>query len=345
MENICSIVNYANISWGLYHKEEMRHLDLFSGIGGFALAASWVWPDHEVVAFVEIDPFCQKVLEKHWPGVKIHGDIRSFADTDKQRREEGKRGHALHAHRSNNGNGKSIDLLTGGFPCQPFSHAGKRKGREDERHLWPEMLRVIRNVRPRWVVAENVSGLLSQEGGVVFEQVLADLEAEGYEVQPVVIPACGVNAPHRRDRVWIVAHRNGTGSRTSQSSTDGNGQAIGEEQEQSQSERGGHNRHAPDTEHKGLQGGERRRRADAEGREEPDGPTPQRYNAWDQDWYTVALRTCVRPLDDGLPGGLVRPKGWRVNALKAAGNSIVPQVAYQIFKAIQEVDPMPQGGY
>src|SRR3954447_20544428 len=103
----------------------------------------------------------------------------------------------------------TIDLLTGGFPCQPFSVAGRRRGSQDDRFLWPEMLRVIREFHPRWVIAENVRGLLSQERGVVFEQVRADLEGQAYDVQAFVIPAAGVGAPHRRDRVWIAAHTKG----------------------------------------------------------------------------------------------------------------------------------------
>jgi len=164
-------------------------LDLFSGIGGFALAAQRVWGDDlEIVSFCEMDPFCQKVLKKHWPDVPIEEDIRNvrnpLRETDRY----------------------TVDLITGGFPCQPFSCAGKRDGESDDRYLWPEMLRVIRLFSPRWVVAENVRGLLSIENGVVFERVCSDLESAGYDVQPFVIPACAVDAKHRRDRVWFVGH-------------------------------------------------------------------------------------------------------------------------------------------
>lgn len=141
----------------------------------------------ETVAFVEKEPFCHKVLNKNFPGVPIHDDIFTFS---------GKpfRG--------------AVDIITGGFPCQPFSAAGKRKGRADERHLFPEMLRVIREVEPRWVVAENVRGLLSIESGAVFAEVVTSLEGEGYEVITFCVPASAVEAPHRRDRLWIVAHSN-----------------------------------------------------------------------------------------------------------------------------------------
>ena len=161
----------------------MTHASLFSGIGGFDLAAEWAgW----INAFnCEIDPFCQKILKYHFPDAEQYGDIKTADFTVWRDR---------------------IDVLTGGFPCQPFSLAGKRKGTEDKRHLWPAMLDVIRVIRPRWVVGENVLGIVNWSEGVVFEQVCSDLEAEGYEVQPYLIPACGVGAPHRRDRCWFVAH-------------------------------------------------------------------------------------------------------------------------------------------
>ena len=244
----------------------MRHLDLFSGIGGFALAAQRVWGDeHEIVAFCEKDAFCRKILNKHWPDVPIVEDIRDVgirgpkiianpagcrcegettAATEKEgppepsgnarklprgsgrrgvRRDvadtiSGGRAERADAGRSAQGTkpcrcgaraGVGLDLITGGFPCQPFSQAGKRAGRADDRHLWPEMLRVIRLFKPSWVLAENVRGILSIEDGLVFEQVCVDLEDSGYTVQTFVIPAVAVDARHRRDRVWIVAHYDG----------------------------------------------------------------------------------------------------------------------------------------
>lgn len=162
----------------------MNHLSLFSGIGGFDLAA--LWEEIETVAQVENDEWCLRVLEKNFPNAKRFTDIRKF-------------------------NGKpyrdKIDILTGGFPCQPFSFAGKRKGKKDLRFLWPEMLRVIREIRPRFVVGENVPGII----GMALDKVLSDLEALGYTTETFVIPACAKNAPHRRDRVWVVAYSNSTG--------------------------------------------------------------------------------------------------------------------------------------
>lgn len=162
----------------------MTHASLFSGIGGFDLAAEWAgWTN---VFNCEIDPFCRRVLAYHFPNAIQYEDIKT---TDFRPLRGG------------------VDVLTGGFPCQPFSLAGKRNGTADNRYLWPEMLRAIRELAPRWVVGENVFGIVNWSDGLVFEQVCADLEAEDYEVQPYIIPACAVDAPHRRDRVWFVAHR------------------------------------------------------------------------------------------------------------------------------------------
>jgi DNA (cytosine-5)-methyltransferase 1 len=161
----------------------MRHGSLFSGIGGFDLAAEWMgW---ENVFHCEWNKFGQQVLKYYWPKAISYEDITKTNFT-------------IHRGR--------IDILTGGFPCQPYSSAGKRLGKEDERHLWPEMLRAIREIQPRWVVGENVLGLVNWSGGLVFHEVQADLEAEGYEVQPYVLNAASIGAPHKRDRVWFVAN-------------------------------------------------------------------------------------------------------------------------------------------
>ena len=156
----------------------MRHLDLFSGIGGFALAARWA--GIETIAFCEIAEFPRKVLEKNFPGVPIHNDIREL----------------------NGSEYAGVDIITGGYPCQPFSLAGKRRGAEDDRHLWPEMHRVIAQAKPAWVVCENVFGHVTMG----LDEVLADLESIGYAAQPFVVPACAVSSPQRRERVWVVAN-------------------------------------------------------------------------------------------------------------------------------------------
>ena len=154
----------------------MRVLDLFSGIGGFSLGLERA--GMETVAFCEIDPYCRAVLNKHWPHVPCYDDVRVLPAIG------------------------GIDLICGGFPCQPFSVAGKQRGADDDRHLWPAMLEVIRSERPTWVLGENVTGLINLE----LDRVLFDLEAEGYACRTFVIPACAVGAPHRRERLWIVAH-------------------------------------------------------------------------------------------------------------------------------------------
>ena len=163
---------------------KLRVLDLFSGIGGFSLGLERTG-GFETVAFCEIDAFADKVLAKHWPTVDCYDDVRIIT---KERLEE-------------DGIGR-IDVITGGYPCQPFSVAGKRKGDQDDRHLWPEMYRIISEVRPAWVIAENVAGHINMG----LDQVLSDLEVENYAATAVVIPACAVDAPHRRDRVWIIAN-------------------------------------------------------------------------------------------------------------------------------------------
>jgi DNA (cytosine-5)-methyltransferase 1 len=160
----------------------MTHLDLFSGIGGFALAARWA--GIETVQFVEYEPYAQKVLAKNFPKIPIAGDIFEFDATKFL----------------------GVGLVTGGFPCQPFSVAGKQLGNKDDRAIWPQMLRVIREARPTWVIGENVSGIIQME----LDNVLSDLEGEGYTTQTLVIPAAGVDAKHRRERVWILAHTTGT---------------------------------------------------------------------------------------------------------------------------------------
>lgn len=157
----------------------MNHLSLFSGIGGIDLAAEWA--GMKTVAFVEKDKFCQKVLAKHWPNVPIFGDIKTISSKD------------IH---------EPIDIISGGFPCQPWSNAGKQLGTEDDRHLWPEFSRVIGEFRPDWVVAENVTGLISRG----LDQVLSDMEAQGYATRVFVFPACAVEADHERYRVFIIAH-------------------------------------------------------------------------------------------------------------------------------------------
>ena len=277
----------------------VKHGSLFSGIGGFDLAAEWMgW---ENLFNCEWEEFPRKVLKHHFPNAKQYGDIKQFTAS-------------TYAGR--------IDILTGGFPCQPYSTAGKRKGKEDERHLWPEMLRVIRECSPRWVVGENVRGLVNWNGGLVFEEVCADLETCGYSIQPFILPACAVNAPHRRDRVWFVAYRDNaptkhqipTGRDVSASTLQ---QSVTDTDSHQRRKRRGHKNKPKKAE---------------------------RYfsvcNARSRDWKDFPSEPPLCGRDDGLPkelDGITFPK-WRRESIKAYGNAIVPQVALRIFEAIQEYE-------
>lgn len=304
----------------------MTHASLFSGIGGFDLAAEWAgWTN----AFnCEIDSFCRKVLKYHFPDAEQYEDIKK-SDFSKWR--------------------DRIDVLTGGFPCQPFSLAGKRKGTDDDRYLWPAMLGVIRAIRPRWVVGENVYGIVNWSDGLVFDTVCSDLEAEGYEVQPYIIPACGVGAPHRRDRCWFVAHRADTGIETMREGKDGiyagkfvahaDGQrceefdnaALGNRQRQPC--RNSYAGNASDAEGKRLP--ERNGQSDRD----ESYSTAQRYDSI-PGWENFPDQSPVRGRNDGFSGGLagISFPVWCRESIKACGNAIVPQVALQIFKTIEEYE-------
>ena len=169
--------------------KKYKILDLFSGLGGFSLGLERTG-HFETVAFCDNNQYSKLILDKHWKGVKIYDDVREISK--EKFKEDGI---------------EFPDIITGGFPCQPFSVAGKQKGTSDDRHLWPEMFRIIKAFKPRYVIGENVRGIINIQDGVVFETVCTDLESEGYEVQPFIIPAAGVGAPHRRERVWIIANR------------------------------------------------------------------------------------------------------------------------------------------
>ncbi len=167
--------------------QKFKILDLFSGLGGFSLGLERTGR-YKTVAFCEIDKYCTLLLQKHWKGVKIYNDVKKIT-------KEGFEADGI----------ESPDIITGGFPCQPFSVAGKQKGTDDDRHLWPEMFRIIKAFKPRFVIGENVPGIVNIQDGVVFETVCTDLESQGYEVQPFNIPAAAVGAPHQRKRIWIIA--------------------------------------------------------------------------------------------------------------------------------------------
>lgn len=319
----------------------MIHYDLFAGIGGFSIAVDEVLDAPVRHIFCEWDGFCTQVLKKHWPDGEFWGDIAELvAHTRHLRQAESKEQTmgSAESHRT---------IITGGFPCQPFSQAGQRRGTADDRYKWPEMFEVIRNVSPDWVIAENVGGLVSWSGGLVLEQVCSDLESEGYEVWPLIVPAVAVNAPHRRDRVWIVAHRisprsgdNGQpGNQRGQTST---GRAKSLQPEDRQTSSDNIKQSNSDATDSGREHGQPRfdnqhgqvktqRTAEAE-KFERFSPTE-----WDKNWPEVATELCG--VDDGLPrvvGGVPYSRAkWRKESLKAYGNAIVPQVAIEIMKGIR----------
>jgi DNA (cytosine-5)-methyltransferase 1 len=328
----------------------MRHGSLFSGIGGFDLAAEWMgWTN---VFHCEWMEFPRKVLDYHFPNADSHIDIcktdfKKYANT--------------------------IDILTGGFPCQPFSLAGKRKGTDDERYLWGEMLRAIQEIKPKYVIAENVYGITSIDGGLVFQQVCLDLENEGYEVQPFIIPAAAKNAPHRRDRCWFIA----TNTKSNGSSIGKLGESQTKQQVQTGSDIDGFESlgNASNTNCDGLNErngnneintSQRRFNAFNDikqisidtkciGRTEirnDNGQfkTPQQSECREQQfsgtdstqswWRNFPSQSPVCGGDDGLPtqlDGITFPK-WRAESIKGYGNAIVPQIAYQLFEIIQELN-------
>lgn len=294
-------------------KRGQTHLSLFTGIGGLDLAAEWA--GFETVGQCEWADYPTKVLEKHWPDIPRWRDIRTLT---KERFYE-------------RTGMQTVDLISGGFPCQPFSLAGKRRGREDDRYLWPEMLRVIEELRPRWVVGENVAGIVN----MALDQVLSDLESLGYATQAFIIPACAVDAPHRRDRCAIVAHADGRG--TVISDPDGfNGGTWGTKWEGQPREAGFANGGYVIC-HPSVQGlSNRSSQPMGESRQNPEPKRP--------DWRPA--QPGLGGMADGLPHWLDEPLGVpriaqgvkdRVGRLKCLGNAVVPQQFYPVFRAISEI--------
>ena len=270
----------------------MKFISLFAGIGGFDLGLERA--GMQCVGQVEIDKKCQAVLAKHWPTVTRMGDIR-----DVKGKEFG-----------------AVDLVCGGFPCQPFSTAGKRKGEADNRFLWPEMVRVIAAIRPTWIIGENVAGIVS----MALDKVHSDLESNGYTVQSFIIPACAVGAIHRRDRVWIIGNTKSSAGSVGNDTYTGDTGLQGDKQPRTLEQRAGASRSASEF-YKDASDTKSQQAQFAE---------PGRFYAesgfpnWGAEWPEVAAELCG--MDDGVSG--------RVDRLKQLGNAVVPQVVEVIGRAI-----------
>ena len=289
----------------------MKVLDLFSGIGGFSLGLESTG-FFETVAFCEKDDFCKKVLQKHWGDIKIYDDIRSIDDEIQ------------------------ADVITGGFPCQSFSQAGLQKGRADDRFLWNEMFDVIKKVKPRWVIGENVQGIINIEQGMVLKQVQDDLEGIGFEVQCIVIPASGIGAWHQRKRVWILA--NNISNSNSIRHRRGNSTRCADEEwtflprEQEGGEMGSKTKrcsNVSDTSGKRYKGHNFKQiKHDEKFRQSTSSNDAKR-----ETWWETESRICGVP--NGVSYGVDRDRAKRIKAL---GNSIVPQIARQLGLAIMEAE-------
>ncbi len=307
----------------------MQIIDIFSGIGGFSLAGDWMgW---RTIQFCEINPFGQKVLAYHFPGVPIHDNIKTL--TAEQI--------------INNGlyDKNETTILVGGVPCQPWSTAGKRLGKADDRDLWEESIALIGSLRPDFAVLENVRGLINWNGGVVFDEVQANLEAEGYEVLPFLLPACSVNAPHRRDRIWFIVYSQSNRNRRELPRLESQNGGVWESEkyrkDNLQFRDNGEKRDAADPEYAGLQRENRFRMEETIQPTEHITPDPDSGKRCERtDWEDFPTQSPVCTRNDGVSSelsGITFPK-WRNESIKAYGNAIVPHVAFQIFKAIEQMN-------
>lgn len=292
----------------------MRVLDLFSGIGGMSLGLERA--GMHTVAFCEIEDFPRRVLAHHWPNVPIHSDVRKLRGYDVG----------------------PVDVICGGYPCQPFSTAGQRRGAEDDRHLWPEFSRLVAELRPAWVIGENVAGHISMG----LDNVLSDLEGQGYACRTFVIPACAVGLQHRRDRCWIVAHSDSSERGQVGRACDGLAQQEDGIQREGQEGAGGPSSGCADVANtkrhhaQGQQPGS----ADPQKREKPG--ERQAGSCRDGSGGRRAQSRLGR-VADGLSGWVDEP-AERVKAgvpqraarLKALGNAVVPQIPEMIGRAIME---------
>jgi len=307
----------------------MNHISLFSGIGGFDLASEWMgWNN---IASCEINPFGRKVLNHYWPDALHHDDVHTFTKE-------------LLNEKIKDWNSNDV-ILTGGFPCQPYSVAGKRKGTEDDRHLWPEMLRVIQEVQPRWIVGENVRGLVNWNGGMVFDEVQINLEAQGYEVQTYILPAASVNAPHQRYRTWFVAYSNNKGR---YSEFNDISKENGEISQWNEGAKFSDTviRNASNSKRFRLEYGTKTRQIQGTSKNAESKRSKftlsfeTNGDGYKSKWENFPTKSAICGGDDGISGTLdgITFSKWRNESIKAYGNAIVPQVAYEIFKAINEFE-------
>lgn len=283
--------------------KKIKVLDLFSGIGGFSLSLESTG-FFETVAFCEIDPFCQQVLKKHWPDTPIFEDVKKLNRSDID---------------------ETIELICGGFPCQPFSVAGQRRGAADDRFLWPEMFRLIKEFRPAWVIGENVAGFVSLE----LDKTLFDLESADYKARAFVLPALSVDAPHRRDRCFIVAHsdqdrlqRSAT-ERGTKTPTACKGASSSERLCQSKSVQS-----STDTGSRGLFGASVSNIAREKSSDNCGNSERNRKNIW-------PVEPGICRVANGVPN--------RVDRIAALGNAVVPQIVTEIGYAILEVEKILNG--
>ena len=333
----------------------LRHVDLCSGIGGFALGFEWAGLSQPIL-FCDTEPWCRQILKQHWPDVPIAEDVKDLANEPNTVPD--------------------CDIITAGYPCQPFSVAGKQEGTEDDRHIWPYISEIVSLKRPTWVVLENVYGHIA----LGLDQVLFDLEAEGYTSRTFIVPACGVDAPHRRDRIFVVGYTEHNGlpstevargtEEASGRGTQGQGIAIepegtGRPRDSGSVEEATRANLLGDTDSGQRSGvepttqqGRGKQRPEA-GREDVADTTSQRPQGWvsgrqdtewkgehgqsgrsspthrqpEQDWW--ATEPMVGRVAHGIPK--------RVDRLKGLGNAIVPQIAQQIGLSIKAVEDKKTG--
>ena len=326
----------------------MRHVDLCSGIGGFALGFEMAGLSKPIL-FCEVDKWCQKILRQHWRDVPILENVKDLANDPARLVPD-------------------CEILTAGYPCQPFSTAGKRKGAEDDRHLWPYIMQIVTCKRPTWCVFENVSGHIS----LGLDKVLSDLEAEDYSTRTFIIPACAVDAPHRRDRIWIVAHSNRSSDRrTSQSNEEAYGE-IPEWDDSGITDQSGKicDTSLGNSEHNGqltsrdIQTSEGSQKGSKKKVKQSSRPSSRAKNVANTKSVKLDEQQCDNQPKKNEQGGLRRKVGassfdtrsptyWstepnvgrvahgipkRVDRIKGLGNAIVPQIAEQIGRVIKEID-------